>query len=162
MNPNPSRPGLRLLDLSALVAGYGLAALLIRAFWPTSGLPSWAIGAVLGLVYLWLGLAMGGPIVLLVERRGGRPPYTRAELSWLLIGGYWIGLAMLVVPTRMPVSPLFGILPILVALFFGLVGPRRRAAAGAVAPWTHYAAIALVLTWPIAWGAMILLARTLF
>lgn len=162
MNPTPARPGLRLLDLSALVAGYGLAALLIRAFWPTSGLPSWVVGVVLGVVYLWLGLAMGGPIVLLIERRGARPKYSRAELSWLLIGGYWIGLAMLVVPSRMPVNPLFGVFPILVALFFGLVGPRRVAAAGEVPAWTHYAAIILILTWPIAWAAMILLARTLF
>ena len=32
---NPGRPrGFHLLDLSAIVVGYGMASLLIRAFWP--------------------------------------------------------------------------------------------------------------------------------
>jgi hypothetical protein len=69
MNVSPPRSTLRLLDLTALVVGYGLAALLIRAFWHS---PEWsanAVSIVLGLVYLWLGMAMSGPIVLLLDRR---------------------------------------------------------------------------------------------
>src|SRR5438105_3090990 len=97
---------LHLLDLTALVIGYGLAALLIRAFWPATELPSPAVGVVLGLVYLWLGLAMSGPLVLVHHHRAhpGDPasaaPRTWAETAWLMIGSYWIGLTILAVPVR--------------------------------------------------------------
>lgn len=126
---------LRIVNLVGLVIGYGLAALLVRSFWPGSkplvGFPAIA----LGLEYLWLGLAMSGPIVLVLDRRAApasprlaRPklgrlisskeaaeplpvgrgparsvlpeagPYTRAEMAWMVIGGYWIALTMFVVP----------------------------------------------------------------
>lgn len=67
--PTRPRPPLSLLDLTALVAGYGLAALLVRAFWPATDEPPAEVLGVLGFVYLWLGLAMSGPIVLLLDRR---------------------------------------------------------------------------------------------
>ena len=77
MSPaGPHRPrGLRISDLVGLVAGYGLAALLGKSLWPRSqpltGVPS----LFFGLVFLWLGLAMSGPILLPLERRaGGRKP----------------------------------------------------------------------------------------
>src|SRR5438309_5661001 len=67
---SPRARGLRIHDLVGLVVGYGMAALLARAFWPRSrpltGIPA----AALGLEFLWLGLAMSGPIVLLLDRRG--------------------------------------------------------------------------------------------
>jgi hypothetical protein len=63
-----------MLDLVGLVVGYGMAALLIRSFWPSNkplvGFPAVA----LGLEYVWLGLAMSGPIVLLIDRRSGSGP----------------------------------------------------------------------------------------
>ena len=66
--------GLRLHDLVGLVVGYGMAALLARSFWPGSrpleGVPAVA----LALEFLWLGLAMSGPILLLLDRRGGSSP----------------------------------------------------------------------------------------
>src|SRR3954468_21315737 len=66
----PRTRGLRLHDLIGLIVGYGMAALLVRSFWPRlrplSGIPA----AALGLEFLWLGLAMSGPIVLLLDRRG--------------------------------------------------------------------------------------------
>ena len=71
ITPEPSRPrGLRLHDLVGLVVGYGMAALLARAFWPRSRPLSGIPAAALGLELLWLGLAMSGPIVLLLDRRG--------------------------------------------------------------------------------------------
>jgi hypothetical protein len=87
---------LSLIDLAALVAGYAMASLLARAFWPMSGESEAAVFVVLGLAYLWLGLAMSGPLVLAVRRRGDRvdpavnPPeaLTWAEMAWSIIGFY--------------------------------------------------------------------------
>jgi hypothetical protein len=82
MSGPPPRRTLRLIDLTGVVAGYSLAALLIRAFWHAGESPTPVMLAI-GLVYLWLGLAMSGPIVLLLDRRARpesrpeRPPRTR-------------------------------------------------------------------------------------
>jgi hypothetical protein len=60
-----------LFDLVGLVIGYGMAAVLVRAFWPRQGFSS--AQALFALVfYGWLGMAMSGPIIL-SQRRGGRP-----------------------------------------------------------------------------------------
>lgn len=48
--------------------------------------------------------------------------------------------------------------PILAALGLRLVGPVPRAA---YPGWTHRAAIGVLLTWPIAWIAPILLGKAL-
>lgn len=168
--PHPGRR-LRLLDLAALVVAYGLAALLIRALWPHEGMPSPMAGAFVVLAYAWLGLAMGGPLVLLIDRRtpladenvSAPSRYTWAETAWLLIGGYWLGLAMFVVPTQLPVNPLLGVFPVVAALTLRAFGPSppepsaRKVAAG----WTHAAAIVVLWTWPFAWAAMIVLGKTL-
>jgi hypothetical protein len=200
--PETRRPrGLRLHDLIGLVVGYGMAALLARSFWPRSkpleGIPAIA----LTFEFCWLGLAMSGPIVLLLDRRGGpspalkagRPPrpgrlisarepieppvgrsparplaeepgrYTKAELAWLLIGGYWIALTMFVVPALSIDTPwaLVGLLQIVAALGLWVIVPRR-AKPGAIADsWTHAAALALLWTWPFAWIFLILLSRSL-
>ena len=165
----PPRRALHLLDLSALVLAYGLAALLIRAFYPSDGIPSGLVGGVVAFTYLWLGLAMGGPMVLLLDRRSrptdhdinAPPRYTWAETAWLLIGGYWIGLAMFVVPSRLPVHPLLGVFPIVAALFLRLFGTRVSSPSSISPGWTHNAAVVVLATWPLAWGAMILLGKTL-
>ncbi len=187
--------GLRLLDLAGLVVGYGMAALLIRSLWPDSrplvGVPA----VMLGLEYLWLGLAMGGPIVLLFDRRVApddprprRPklgrlisskepadaphpagsdspaswPYTRAEMAWMLIGGYWIALTMFVVSARSihsiagPVGLIQGAVAMALLL---LVVPRRVKPGTASDSWTHLAALWVLWTWPIAWAVLILLSQ---
>jgi hypothetical protein len=165
--PTPTAPrGLRLVDLAALVVGYAMAALLVSAFWPRSETPAAAVAVVLGFEYLWLGLAMGGPLVLLIDRRAEPRPegparYTWAELAWLLIGGYWLGLTLLVVPVRMRVTPLFGVFPIVAALLLRLFArPRPVPSADAPPPWTHRVAVGLIATWPAAWAALILLSRS--
>ena len=62
-----SRPRIRLIDLAAMVVGYGLAAILFRAFWPHTGVPP-ALGIFAVCFYIWLGLAMSGPLLLLRQR----------------------------------------------------------------------------------------------
>jgi hypothetical protein len=181
MSPSATRqsPRLRfpLQDILALVAGYGMAALLFRAFWPTSR-PSPALGLPgLGL-YLWLGLAMSGPILLF--RHGPRPdreqddPHgdspptaarTWAELAWTLIGIYWIILGVFSIPTRLHEFKLgdmvlFGLVPVVLALGFRLFGPRPPSGR-AMTAWTHPAAVVLLITWPVAWACLIVWGRAL-
>lgn len=178
--------GFRLLDLTAIVVGYGMASLLVRAFWPSGGRPPFAEIAVIVLVYTWLGLAMSGPLVLLVHRP--TPPAgedaiaagpgadhaadpgsrTWAELAWLIIGFYWIGLTVLVVPVRLHRSPLhdatlLGLFPIAAALVLRFLdrGSRRPGTNRETPAWTHRAAIGLLLTWPVTWLALILLGKNL-
>jgi hypothetical protein len=181
MIPTATRqaPRLRLpiQDILALVAGYGMAALLFRAFWPTHR-PSAAVGLPgLGL-YLWLGLAMSGPIVLSRHgprrnrepepRRDPTPVATRtwAELAWLLIGIYWIVLGVFSIPTRLHEFKLadmvlFGLVPLLLALALRVFGPKSSPGREATPGWTHPAAVILVVTWPVAWACLIVWGRAL-
>ena len=138
MRPKPRGP--RLLDLISLVAGYGLAALLFRAIWRgTLEVPQ---GIVAALVYAWFGLAMSGPIVLLLDRRSlpkpkptrrvprklrrvsdsealfqtpepiPPPPFTRSEQAWIMIGAYCTIMTLVLVPARLGETPL-GIVAVL-------------------------------------------------
>jgi hypothetical protein len=148
------------------MVGYGLAALLIRSFWPTSReLPSAKVGVALGLLYLWLGLAMGGPLILFLHRRaGGRPGepprYTWAELAWLMIGFYWVALAILVVPTRMQVTPLLGVFPVIAGVGLRVFGGKSQAVTGSTSTWTHRIGVVLLVTWLPAWADLVLLSQT--
>jgi hypothetical protein len=197
-NPSP-RGGIHLLDLTAIVVGYGIAALLIRAFWPAGEPPTLAESTVIGFFYIWLGLAMSGPFVLLIHRTSGpaaadapdqvetrarNGPRTGAEAAWLMIGGYWIVMTVLVVSFRGDRSTLLNailksLFPTVgaVGLLLGLYGASRRAESrphsrgtkraeetmrAAAQAWTHRTAVGLLLTWPIAWLALILLGKTLF
>ena len=60
-----------LQDILALVVGYGMAAVLFRAFWRSH--PPWlALGLPGAALYVWLGLAMSGPIIFLRRRLSRR------------------------------------------------------------------------------------------
>lgn len=159
-----------------MVIGYGLAAVLFRAFWPrdaiSPALTLFAIG-----LYVWLGLAMSGPLMLLRRRQppvepgpssDGRstvhkPARTWAEMAWLLIGVYWIVLGVFVLPIRLHSfrfgdTVLFGLVPLLAGLVFRLFGPRDVQEDGStLKPWTHHLAVALLITWPFAWVCLIVL-----
>lgn len=183
MNAERPRPrGFHLLDIAALVVGYSLASLLARAFWPAIDEPGPVAFIVLGVAFLWLGLAMSGPILLVGHQRTAPaseepsgdepspPPESRtwAEIAWLIIGFYWIILTVLVVPVRLHNarvldSALLGLFPFLAAVGLRVFRPPSLAAAAASGArrWTHHAAVAMLVTWPIAWGAMILLGTTL-
>jgi hypothetical protein len=208
MNGSTARRNLRISDLTALVVGFGLAALLIRAFGARVAEPNNSVVGVLGFVYLWLGLAMSGPVVLVLDRRSApkthppsrarkrigsvpaagpeqarapgatRPPeqptspeaksesraqYTRAELAWLCIGSYWIGMTFLVVPTQLHDTPLalVAVLQIVAAVALWFMKPKQPSIPGDGTPWTHWAAVILLVTWPLAWAAMILLTKSL-
>lgn len=160
--------GPNLLDLIALGVGYGLAAALIRSFW--AGVPALRPQEVVLLVadYCWLGLAMSGPFVLLFTRRGRAEPggprwdqwlYTRAESAWLLIGVYWLILTAVVVPSRLShgVSMNLAILPMGFLAVLWMFRAKADAASMTRRSWTNVAAMVMLLTWPLAWGAMILL-----
>lgn len=180
--------GPSILDLTALVLGYGFAALAARTLWPAGVTPRGPALLALFLAYAWLGLAMSGPFVLLrrpgariddlecgrerpLRARIGRPLslevehpplYSRAEMAWLLIGAYWILAAVLVLPTRLPASsvPVLGLLPILAALFLWAFGRRRDAHTAEPGRWTHQAALLVLATWPLAWLDIILLTAS--
>jgi hypothetical protein len=176
MSGTTSQPKFHLLDAAALVVGYSLASMLVRAYWPESSRPTvWEV-LFIGMVFLWLGLAMSGPVLLLIRRTprnpdaaedDERPPEPRSwsELAWLIIGFYWIGLTILVVPARMHGtrfldSAFLGFFPVVAALclrFFGPPTMRRRADGTS---WTHRAGVLLLLTWPFAWIALIVLGKT--
>ena len=157
--------------------GYGMAALLCRAFWPASP-PSPALGVPGIGVYLWLGLAMSGPVILL--RR--RPPPTDsvttadkptsahsrtwAELAWMLIGIYWIVVSLIVIPARLSEFKLgdmilFGLVPLAVALAMRLLGPRPKENLDSARAWTHTVGVTVLLTWPVAWICLIVLGQAL-
>ncbi len=158
---------LRIFDMGALIVGYGTAAVLVKSFWPEGGLPNRASGVILALVYLWLGMAMGGPLVLLLDRRAAPPSdpahpvsrYTWAETAWLMIGAYWIGLALFIVPARLRENPLLGVLPVVLAVGLRLFRKSRPTSKDTPPGWTHHAAIGLLFTWPLAWIGMILLGK---
>lgn len=200
--PQERRPkGLRIHDLVGLVVGYGMAALLARSFWPSSKPLSGIPGVALVFEFSWLGLAMSGPIILLLDRRGGpvpsprprrprrpgrlissgepldapigrgpakiveEPPraFSRAELAWMVIGGYWIGLTMFVVPALSIDTPwaLVGLLQVVAALGLWLVVPRPIKPGAVADSWTHPAAVGLLATWPVAWAFLVLLSKSL-
>jgi hypothetical protein len=173
---------IQLLEVSALVVGYGLAAVLFRAFWPSSGvtvpLGMFAVG-----FYLWLGLAMSGPLLLI--RRSSRPgdvtgapqpaplgsapshARTWAELAWLLIGVYWIVMGVLILPFwlhsfRFGDTVLFGLVPLGAGLAFRLCGPSPDSRRDPrPAPWTHNVGVGLLVTWPLAWLCLIVLGSAM-
>ncbi len=103
---------IQLQDILALVVGYGMAALLFRAFWPTS-IPAVLLGLPMLGLYVWLGLAMSGPIILLRDgarthhssegqhRRGPIASWSWAESAWILIGIYWIVLGLFAIPAHL-------------------------------------------------------------
>jgi hypothetical protein len=169
-----SRLQFHLQDILAVTVGYGLATLFFRAFWPDQS-PS-AVMAVAGVgLYLWLGMAMCGPITLLRRRSratsfvqpgqpSAAPRYTWAELAWLLIGTYWIVLGLFVIRARLPEfmledMVLFGLVPFAVALVLRVFGPRATRDHDSTHAWTHVVAVILVATWPIAWVSLILLGK---
>ena len=182
---------LEIQDILALVVGYGMAALLFRAFWPIH--PAWsALGLPGAGLYLWLGLAMSGPIIILRRRLSREPDMaqeptsenaverpqrlqnatgrksgtTWAERAWLLIGAYWIVLGIFIIPARLHEFKvgdvlLFGLAPVAVAIGLRLLGANAPQGPEVVRGWTHAAAIALLVTWPLAWICLIVLGNSI-
>ncbi|QEH36157.1 hypothetical protein OJF2_47170 [Aquisphaera giovannonii] len=183
-SPPPGRPAappearLQLIDLAAVVVGYSLAAVLFRAFWPRSQVSPHLVAFASGF-YLWLGMAMSGPL-LLFRRRGEAAPEgparagaaasaadrrTWAENAWLVIGVYWIIMGALVLPGRLHAfrfgdTILFGAMPLVASVAFRMFGRRPVLPASAEA-WTHLAAVALIVTWPFAWLCLIVVGQAI-
>jgi hypothetical protein len=173
------RPRLRLQihDILALVVGYGMAGLFFRAFWPGRGQAPGVMLAALGF-YLWLGLTLSGPIVLLRVGPATRPDSpadpggspapatarTGAEWAWLLIGVYWIILGLFVIPSRVPEflfrdTLTYGCVPIVSALL--LLALRKPRTERTATTWTHLAALGVLASWPVAWVCLIILGQRL-
>ncbi len=171
--PVTTKSSFRLIDITAIIVGYALASLLVRAFWPSTDDVGFGVGLAIFILYAWLGMAMSGPIVLLTSRKEkSKDPdalptnRTWAELAWLVIGFYWIALTMLVVPIRTPThrlrdSAILGLFPILAALVIRLLGPTVTGIPIGEPTWTHRAGLGLLIAWPFAWLALILLGKTL-
>lgn len=182
--PRPASPShIHLLDTAALVVGYGMAGVLFRAFWPRDGV-TMPFGAFAVGFYLWLGLSMSGPLLLLRHAPGRRmdveaplpvepeavhhrtpPARTWAELAWLLIGVYWIVMGLFILPFRLQSfrfedTVLFGLIPLGAGLAFRLFGPRQPTDR-LPTPWTHRAAVVLLVSWPFAWLCLIVLGTML-
>jgi hypothetical protein len=169
----PTRLQFQLQDILAVMVGYGMAALYFRAYWPERT-PS-AVLAIAGIgFYIWLGMALSGPVALLRRplrpndamdsgRHAGLPPgYTRAELAWLLIGMYWITLGLFALRARLPDFRLtdvflFGLIPFVVPLALRVFGLRSRVPLEATPTWTHSAAVIVLVTWPLAWLLLIVM-----
>jgi hypothetical protein len=173
---SPTTPprGFHLIDLGALVVGYSLASLLIRAFWPGVASSDGVSLFVLAFAFVWLGLAMSGPLVLLARGPTGNPEQpaarqtsrTWAELAWLIIGFYWLGLTILVVPvrlhnTRVLDTAFLGLFPVVAAVMLRFFRPRSNSYGDLRTRWTHRTAIALLVSWPVAWIALVLLGKNL-
>ena len=174
--PRPGIIGLRIHDLIGLVVGYGLAAMLVRSFWPGHEPKRIGEGIALAFLYLWLGLAMGGPFVLLLDRRGPAPPsaiprshppsrYSGEESAWIVIGGYLTILAVFIVPSRHRgtlSSMLLGPQAVVAVFLLGWlrIGHRKPTAAMPAGPrWTRRAAVVLLVTWPVVWVILIVVLK---
>lgn len=175
MSESPSSPAprfrLQVIDLAALVVGYGLAAVLFRAFWPKGEVSSGILGFAIGF-YVWLGLAMSGPLLLLRHRPAVNPSEvssrssesqsrTWAEMAWLVIGVYWFVMGVFILPIRLhdfkfTDTLLFGLAPLAAGLLLRLFGSRAFPEKPGAA-WTHQAAVALLVTWPVAWFCLIIM-----
>ena len=95
---------------------------------------------------------------------GGQVDYSRAELAWMAIGGYWIALTCFVVPARTTDAPwtVAGLVPVLASFVLLRFFPRhpRRQGQEPHRAWTHAVAVGLLWTWPLAWGLLFLLGQT--
>jgi hypothetical protein len=174
--PSPTAEGFRIRDLAGLVVGYGLAGFLLRSFRPVFETQGAAEAVALGAFYLWLGLAVSGPFILVLDRRGPPPRgavpttdppsrYSGEELAWLGIGGYFLAIALLVVPSLQHQTPWGAILTVQAgaAVWLAAWSVTRRRAPGKAGPsaprWTRTAARVMLVTWPVAWVLLVLLVR---
>ncbi len=150
----PARGRIELRELLAVVLGYAVAAFFLRDLAP-GGAWGFVRPAALGTTFAWLGLALSGPLVLLHGRRA--TVRSQAESAWLAIGIYALlfGLGGLVLHSgraAILTAVVFGTGPLLFRVCDATV-PARRTEPKRV--WTHYAALGLLYSWPLAWGALI-------
>jgi hypothetical protein len=180
--PSPPRSdGFRIRDLAGLVVGYGLAGFLLRSFLAAIDPRGITESIELGTFYLWLGLAVSGPFVLLIDGRGPAPPppipttdppsrYAPEELIWLGIGGYFLLIALVVVPTvsrgetwivaRAILDATASGQALIIGLGLAMCWTLGRRKARPNPPgWTRRAARLVLITWPVAWLVLVLLVR---
>jgi hypothetical protein len=174
--PGIGPSGLRISDLAGLIVGYSLSAVLIRSFWGVLEPESLPRALALLTSFVWLGLAMSGPVVLLLDRRAPPEPapfpstdppsrYSLEEMAWMGIGGYFVALTLFVVPARNRETPWSMILLIqavaaaILLVWLPFARKHRSKSEGRPPRWTRRAAVVMLLTWPLAWFALVLLFR---
>jgi len=173
-------------EFGGLMVGYALAGTLAKSVMPGSmtlqtGDPHlWPV--ILG-VYVWLGLAMAGPFVMLTSVLGRQrvaqsedhpavpveASWSRGETAWVLVGTYWLVMTLLVVPRGLSEMVQLGLTPGLALIMLGYL-PRSasslsRSGLGRDEPagrWTRKAALAVMAAWPLTWLGLILLGREWF
>ena len=80
----------------------------------------------------------------------------------MVIGGYWIGLTMFVVPAFRSTRPGRWLASSRWSRPWGSGSSCRSERIGTpVNSWTHYAAVGLLWTWPFAWIFLIMVSRSL-
>jgi len=175
-NTKPRAIGLRIHDLAGLVVGYGLAALLVRSFRAEFDPLETGRAVAVVFAFVWLGLAMSGPVILLLDARRPDPPpgppsthpptrYSGMELAWIGAGGYFIALTLNVVSARNHESPLRLIIftqvfvSAILVVSLSIHSKRGELAKVEATRWTSRVACWLMLTWPIAWVALAFVFR---
>jgi hypothetical protein len=154
MKPIPQRrPSATLLDGLCLVIGYAVAGVVLRSWrFPSGDLGAWSLATI---IYIWLGLAVSGPLVM-VARRRGPSSWCGAEAAWFMIGCYCFFL-LAFVPLLWPSLTAVAMVPLAAMLLINaLARPRRAREPGP--SWTIRAAQGLLIAWPFAWACLIFLA----
>ena len=85
-------------------------------------------------------------------------------MAWLLIGVYWIVMGVFILPIRLHSfrfsdTILFGLVPLVAGLALRMFGPRIPPQGRDYVPWTHHVAVGLLVTWPLAWVCLIVVAE---
>ncbi len=162
-------------DMIGLVVGYGLATSLVRRYLDDFQAVTVWRGFFLAVAFVWLGLAMSGPLVLLLHRRPPMPHddvpttnprgrFSNAEIAWILLGSYFMLITVLFVPASRGESlwanlVLIHLLASAILLVWLPWRVRKSERGGNHAVrWTNVAAKWVVAAWPLAWIAMTLAA----
>ncbi|GEM_PF-1098262 len=163
--PTPRR--VTMTDLIGLVVGFAWAGKIFRDALGAGETGGFGRVVALGVGFVWLGLAMAGPIVLTMRRvqHGRRMQLTAGETLWVALGGLWLLVGachtfqdfdpttLANLATRAAAASA-GIGPIALVILWH---SQRRRPEAAQYTWCHRAGVVLGAAWPAAWVATLLI-----